>query len=64
MTAEDGAKVAIDWGYLYAGDDLSRVGGGLSEPLARRAWREIRPPGRIFRRTVTYGPWEEVTNDG
>lgn len=56
-----------EWAYLFPDDrgDMSQLCGGYSERTAlsmQRTYSKANEPGQVFRRTVTYSDWEEVTS--
>jgi hypothetical protein len=59
MTETDGNRVEIQWGVRYD-DERGTVGVYGTGPDNERHAR-MDADGPLVRRTVTYGPWEEVT---
>jgi hypothetical protein len=52
-------KVETEWGVRYAPGRVGIVGMGPDNERHAR-WETESEPGTLVRRTVTYGPWEDV----
>ena len=59
-----GATAETEWGVRYGNEGHVGIHGTGPDRERHARLEAISEPGALVRRTVTYGPWEPVRDDG